>query len=296
MSAPIRHHYLPVFYLARWAGQDGKVCRFHRPYRDVVVSRLTPEHTGFEERLYSLEGAPAGQEQRIETDFMNALVDAPAAPVLEKLIARGPAHLSNIEKSDLLRFFMSLQLRGPFAMQELTQLALRNVRANLHRLSDAEYDAAKREGDPPTVWDWAVQNLKGFEADTPKHFLPGLIDHQGIGQHVMLMTWEVVDCTDTCRAFLTGDRPWTTTHGLGHEQCSLAIPLSPTKLFLATNLPGRMRQLLSIPRRELVRRVNNDIVGVAVENVYGNDPHQRHFVEKRLIKRGAAPIPGMAAR
>ena len=296
MSAPIRHHYLPVFYLVRWAGEDGKVCRFHRPFREVVVSRRIPDNTGYEDRLYSLEGAPAGQEQRIETEVMNALVNSPAAPVLEKLIARGPAQLSNPEKSDLLRFFMSLQLRGPFALQELKTLALRNVRANLHRLSDAEYEAIKREGDPPTVWDWAVENLKGFEADTHKHFLPGLIDHQGIGQHVMLMTWAVVDCADDGATLLTCDRPWTTTHGLGDARCTLAIPLSPTKLFLATNLPQTMERLLSVPRRQLVRSVNVNIVGVAVETSSGDAPRHRRFVEKRLVKRGEAPIPGMSAR
>lgn len=113
MSAPIRHHYLPVFYLARWAGPDGRLCRFHRPYRAVVVSRLTPEHTGYEERLYSLEGGPAGQEQRIETDFMNALVDSPAAPVLEKLIARGPAHLTNTENRTCCGFLCRYSCAGP---------------------------------------------------------------------------------------------------------------------------------------------------------------------------------------
>ena len=84
MSAPIRHHYLPVFYLARWAGDDGKVCRFHRPYRDVVVSRLTPEHTGFEDRLCSLEGAPAGQEQRIETAGIPEYGTCTNVPVLRR--------------------------------------------------------------------------------------------------------------------------------------------------------------------------------------------------------------------
>ena len=30
-----KHHYLPVFYLKQWAGKDGRLCEFSRPYKNV---------------------------------------------------------------------------------------------------------------------------------------------------------------------------------------------------------------------------------------------------------------------
>lgn len=54
MSDPVDHHYLPIFYLSRWVGADGKVCRFSRPYGEkVVTKRVAPKGTAFEEYLYS---------------------------------------------------------------------------------------------------------------------------------------------------------------------------------------------------------------------------------------------------
>ncbi|MCO6403529.1 DUF4238 domain-containing protein [Aurantimonas endophytica] len=50
-----KHHYIPAFYLRRWAGTDKKVTEFSRPYRDVVVRSVMPERTGYQERLYELK-------------------------------------------------------------------------------------------------------------------------------------------------------------------------------------------------------------------------------------------------
>jgi hypothetical protein len=44
MNEPINHHYVPVFYLSRWEGTDGCLCRFSRPYgHKVKAKRVAPE-------------------------------------------------------------------------------------------------------------------------------------------------------------------------------------------------------------------------------------------------------------
>jgi Protein of unknown function (DUF4238) len=88
MNDPISHHYNPQFYLRQWCGSDGRLVRFYRPYQKVVPSRVAPEYTGFEERLYTLEGA--SEPQMVETGFFSP-VDSAAAPVLERLVLLGPS-------------------------------------------------------------------------------------------------------------------------------------------------------------------------------------------------------------
>ena len=53
MSQPNRHHYLPVFYLKRWAGACGRVWRYYRPHDGVVALEVGPAFTGFTKRGFT---------------------------------------------------------------------------------------------------------------------------------------------------------------------------------------------------------------------------------------------------
>jgi hypothetical protein len=69
MSQPRHHHYLPVFYLQRWADVRGRVWRYYRPRECVVASDVAADHTGYEEWLYTLPGT--AKPQMIETEFFS---------------------------------------------------------------------------------------------------------------------------------------------------------------------------------------------------------------------------------
>ena len=85
MSDPVDHHYLAVFYLNRWAGEDGKVCRFSRPHGDTVVSkRVSPRGTAYEEHLYSMWTPNGPPNADMEREFMSPL-DSEAAEALDLL-------------------------------------------------------------------------------------------------------------------------------------------------------------------------------------------------------------------
>src|ERR1700730_9592289 len=87
MNEPIDHHYVPVFYLSRWEGSDGCICRFSRPYGDEVkAKRVVPKGTAFERRLYETRGLPHEQAQTMERNFM-AKLDSDAAGALALLEA-----------------------------------------------------------------------------------------------------------------------------------------------------------------------------------------------------------------
>ena len=135
MNDPIRHHYSPQFYLRQWAGVDGRLFRYHRPYDHTVVSKRSPEHTGFEDYLYTVEHGD--DPQIIEKGFFSN-VDNYSAPILEALSQLGPGlvtlgsgHLGNDQRSDWTRFINSLQLRGPHSLAEIGAVLQRSVRENI---------------------------------------------------------------------------------------------------------------------------------------------------------------------
>ena len=123
MNEPISHHYLPVFYLRQWTRGDGRLLRYYRPNREVIASPISPKRTGFEDGLYTLEGA--NNAQLIETEFF---VDNDAAPVLELLLTTGPGSLDNSKRRSWTLFAMSLLSRSPHSLGEIKGVLDRNFR------------------------------------------------------------------------------------------------------------------------------------------------------------------------
>ncbi len=187
MNQPGKHHYNPVFYLKKWTGEDGRLVRYHRPYDKTVVSRLNPSYTGFEYRLYTLDGASADSCQLIEKDFFSP-IDNAAAPILEHLIAHDPGDLDSEQRSFWTRFIMSLQLRGPQSLAEIKAVNDRSLRTIIEGLDGEEYLATKQEGDPDSVYEYALQQSPERMANAHKELLPRLIDHPFIGQLIISPT------------------------------------------------------------------------------------------------------------
>jgi hypothetical protein len=293
MNQPVKHHYVPVFYLARWTGADGRLCRYHRPYGRTVASHRSPEHTGFEKDLYTMEGVD--EPRIIETGFFSQ-VDNAAAPVLDRMVSGGLAALTGPQRSSWARFIMSLQLRSPYSLSEVRKLSEQTIRENLERSSTAEYLAVKKEGDPASPFDHAVREIPQLIENAAKAFLPGLIDHEFIGDLIVNMRWAVMDLSAARRTLLTCDRPYTTSAGLGYPSCLLSVPLSPTHLFVAANDFSLLQILAAQRADDTVRNSNNLMVRLAVQNVYGVDDSQLAFVEKCLRRSSDPVIPGVISQ
>jgi hypothetical protein len=290
LHAPISHHFVPVFYLAAWESEH-RVTRYYRPHYVVVASRIAPKNTGFEDHLYSLQGVAPEQQQWLETYFF-APVDSKAA-IAHHLMLEGKLNaLTNDQRVDWARFMMSMQLRSPFALAEVQRLADQNIRSNLDVLGDAEYAAIRKAGDPETLYGWTAKYQPLVLEEAHKRMLPGLIDHEGVGQHLINMHWAVIDVGAAKHTLLTGDRSFINTHGLKNPLTAVVFPLSPERLFVATNGMAQTAQLLSTPPAKLVPWANNHIVGCAVDFVIGVDDGQLRFVERRLRRPDAQPLPG----
>ncbi len=282
MSEPINHHYLPVFYLSRWCGASGKVVRFYRPHRKVVASPITPDNTGYEPFLYTQDGIRPERRQAVEKEFIAPVVDEPASRAIKILIDRAPERLTAQTRVDWTRFLMAMRLRDPHTLAQITALAQDVLKTNLSKPDDKGYLAAKAEKDPATLYEWVEKNAPHVIENVGKTFLPGLIDHEEIGNHMINMRWCTFDVKAGGVPLLTGDRPFVATTGLSDSKCVVALPLSPRLIFIATNNEETEWRLRHASVKRLAKAMNANIVGQAIKHVYGDSDRQLRFVENRL--------------
>ncbi|AJR23033.1 hypothetical protein TZ53_03870 [Sphingobium sp. YBL2] len=112
-NAPIKHHYVPQFYMRQFACADDahKVMTLERHSDVVVADRKSIEGIGWEERLHDYDdaGAPASIEgdinREIETPFSNS-------PTWRKISAGQCASLDASDRLPLYGFARHLQLRN----------------------------------------------------------------------------------------------------------------------------------------------------------------------------------------
>lgn len=290
---PIDHHFTPVFYLNAWT-TDGRLIRYSRPYDKVVAKSCAPRRTGSEAHLYTLRGVPLERQAALETEFFQP-IDDQAAIVHQMLRAGRLNDLTGDQRCHWARFMMSTTLRSPFSLAEVERLADQTVRANL-AVDDDEYNAMRKPGDPATLYDWTVKHAPQVIENAHKSFLPGLIDHEDLGRHLINMVWATLDVSAANHTLLTSDRPFNWIGGWKDTKALLAFPLGPELLFLATNGLPFMRAMLNNPVEKVVRQVNESTARFAVDFIIGRDDAQLNFVETRLRRRDEEPLPGPIGR
>lgn len=233
MSNPQKHHYLPVFYLSQWAGADGKVVRYCRPYREVVASPITPQYTGYEPGLYGLKGYAPDVRNSIEKNFMAPVVDSPAARALAVLIEGDNAKLTTELRQAWTRFVMSLHVRTPAKVDHIMRQAEAGLRQSLNEKPE-EYEAVRGVNDPPNLVEWVEHNVPEVLGNFGKQLLPGIITHSATGDEIIRMRWWIIGIREGFPDLLLGDRPVYMSHGVMDERCFIAVPFSPRHVFFAT--------------------------------------------------------------
>lgn len=121
MSVPEKHHFLPVFYLNRWA-TGGKLVRFVRPRgpdHPTHFKVVSPKAVAYEPHLYAMPtAATASQRQMLEVQLYQRIDDR-AAIALEKIDKnkRGSA----ADRIAFAQFVLSLCLRNPAHIEQTRQ-------------------------------------------------------------------------------------------------------------------------------------------------------------------------------
>ena len=188
----------------------------------------------------------------------------------------------NTPRSSWSRFIISLMLRNPeFVSQHGARVAAYfsptspeiNERYLKYRTAD----------DPETYEEFLAKN-EHPAARVSARSLQAQIDHPEVGTHLNKMRWSLATFTDMRHSFLTSDRPIIMSNGLMKKHDHLVIPITPSKLFVATNNEETSALIRNMGELELIRQINHRVAVQARRFVYGIDDSQLRFVENRLGK------------
>jgi uncharacterized protein DUF4238 len=273
-----KHHYIPKFYLKRWAAADGRVCEYSRPFTRVEPKWVHPDGTGYERGLYAIPGMPPGLTNIVEQQFLKP-ADNLASMALDALLRGVPFPKPEEMRRDWSRFLFSLMMRFPEAQRALKEDLTENVRQQTMAAEDPAEEFKK------------ITETNDLNRATAQIFLD-LLKTSKVTTTLYGMTWEVIELQDRPRnTFLTSDRPIIKTGRLyGLTEPHLVVPISPLHLFVASNSERVFEILKGRAHDSLVADCNNEVVRSATKYVWGIDNSQLRFVENRLTKTPQAPF------
>jgi uncharacterized protein DUF4238 len=293
VSEPKKHHYLPVFYTKQWARPNGNLCEYSRPYKKVTTKWRHPSATGYQENLYTMPGLPPEHAQAVEKYLMGFTDDwaSRAHRVLLSWSTAGVQNLTPEEKIGWARFLYALIIRTPEQIESLRQQMLRELPEFIEK-HRADYEARRRPSDPLTFDEFKDGHLADPANRDPIRLLSRLLNSEFTLIAIAQMRFRTIRLIAySGPTFLTSDRPFIMTNGLAQANAHIALPISPTILFLAERGDEIYNMLIAGGPKKLVTVVNTLVCEQSHRYVYGTDATQLRFVEKRIgKKRTASPL------
>jgi len=274
----LKHHYVPQFYLREWARDDHRVQEFKRGYQDqVVAKRVFTKQTGYAIDLYTLPGATDETKQNVEKAFM-ALVDNDAVKARDMMLT-GQIPSDPKTREAWTRFVLSMVFRNPEEMLKFKERfhdELMKPDANIQ----AEYDKRKEAGDPGTFEQWLMTNRPERIERSAILLMTKLVQRQNVNYLLRTMHWRVIDISAVTRRLMTSDRPIMMSNGMVHYAGHFALPISPTKLFIACTTVAFANQFCAMSKGKIVREINKIVVGQARKFIYAQDSSHLSDVRK----------------
>ncbi len=278
----IDHHYVPQFYLKRWASPTGQVVEYSRPHRELVVRLKTPKATGFQKHLYTVVGLSTDKQSVLE-DVILRQIDQIASDALEFMIGNttGEKDMPPKLRNGWSRFLMSLMHRGPENLAALKAKSLAYLAEQLPRL-ERDYPNFKEASDPDEFAQMAIILERDMTEVTWAKLFESLMDNPTVGSFLNAMHWSMATVGNPEHHLLTCDYPLIMTNGIEHAEGYVIVPIGPTQIFIAVNSEEMARKVAKTDPYYLVATLNDTMVKQAVSFVYDTDDRQKQFVCNRF--------------
>lgn len=276
-NPPRKHHFVPIFYLSRWTGVDGRLEQYGKPFGEAVKRRrLFPSATGYEDSLYSLPGMAPSLAQQVEERFMQQ-VDHQAAGVMS-LLEGGRVPATSAGRSAWSRFLQSMQLRTPSDIAGIKARTKHDWDGHGPEIQAVYEELVRATGDPKMFDEFFSDADPHIVDRIAMHSAANMIDNPTMGEFINNMRWAVVDLSASSLSLLTSDWCVDQVSGLRDPNAFIHLPIGPHKLFVAANSWGTIQALQAAPPRELVMRRNRTTVCRARESVWAQDRRQDGFI------------------
>ncbi|TBA16126.1 DUF4238 domain-containing protein [Rhizobium ruizarguesonis] len=282
----MKHHYIPQFYLRPWEGDDNQLQEFKRGYlNQVTTKRVFTKQTGYAPDLYTLPGATEETKQNVEKAFM-ALLDNEAVKARDMMLNdQIPADPKTRES--WTRFVLSMVFRNPEEMEKFKASFRNEIRKPDPKIR-AEYDRLKDPDDPETFEEWLMQNRPERMERSAILTMTNLVQRNNVNYLLRTMHWRVIDVSEVSRRLMTSDRPIMMSNGMVQYGGHFALPISPTKLFLACTAVQFANEFCAMATSKIVRDVNKIVIGQGRKFVYAKDTAQQTDVRQHM---GRLPYP-----
>jgi Protein of unknown function (DUF4238) len=289
MGTPLRHHFLPEFYLKQWAKEDGRLVEFSKPYGNAVKPRRThPGGTGFIPRLYALDGMPDNLAHDLESKFLSP-VDSRAAEALVAL--RAGTNFSELQRLAWSSFVATLLSRMPEDIALLKNLIKELVETVLPSLQPT-FDKSKSITETRTFRELADEFIDN-SGQRAISFARKIMSNDRLVRGIAAMEWSILTFGSSKFELLTSDRPVIYTNVLGHPQSHIVLPVGPRRLFVAAKDRALIRSFREMGQDALVAATNAGVTESADRYVYGSKDTQLRFVQNRM---GSAKVPTLVER
>lgn len=206
-------------------------------------------------------------------------VDNDAALVRAKLHARQTHTLTNDERCAWFRFIMSIRIREPAIVERLILQSSEELRRSLRE--DHNYEQIAGSNDPASLTEWAETKHPGLIDNFGLTFYDKLLNNENIGNKLLRLTWWACDVSSAPNSLLLGDRPCIFFEGIDDPNLSIALPIAPDMVFIATRGELLAKGLNRVPPAALVSWINKATVAQATKYIYARDDRSLRFVRNR---------------
>jgi hypothetical protein len=259
MTPAKRHHYLPVFYLAGFCGDDGKLTIFDEQKSEF--RRSTPENTQFRNRYYDLLDAQGRRLDTVEDNL--AVIEGRAASALRGLES-GEA-ISMQERFDISLFMGLLACRTPAFERIYCELLTRNAQLAMKRALQAPNLAEVFGREPPPGFREFLDS-GAFRVQPHQNERVDVMFEQGpkIGKAFFCQQWTVLRSLPGSD-FVTCDDPFAIVssvpsdlgldrYGIASPEVTTTLPVSARTCLAMTGEGVEIRQ--QRVKSGTVRRIN----------------------------------------
>ncbi len=271
MNKPKRHHYLPEFYLKKFADMDGMVWVFDREakeYRKQLV-----KDTAIQGSYYTFRGSDGKKHIEIEECF--SVIEGKTKPILDKLDRREQI---NEEEKEILAIFISFQKTRVPEFEKLINESSEKMMKKMNQLIFSSEDRVaamiqhyetgtgeKTKLQPKELIDF-IQKDRYIVKVPREHSLQAMLQQgQAFITYFLQMDWVFV-WAPRKSAFITSDNPFSLTSpsnydpngfygvGITTPGAKKIIPLTMRTCLIMGDRGGKVLGRMADPRT--IRTIN----------------------------------------